>query len=215
MVVHAIVYDLDGTLIDSAHIVAQILNRMREDRGLPALLLERYTPWMSVGGAEMIGYALDETDSNAIQEDLRVFRQSYLNLPTPEESVYPGVRETLMALTDEGYHLGVCTNKPRVLVDKIMAETGLGGFFRFTQAGGDLAVRKPHPDTLKSCILGLGSSYFNTLMVGDSTIDQKLAMECKTDFVFFSDGYDDGVDRSKSQKIICEHLELIDWLADM
>ena len=212
MLVKAIVYDLDGTLVNSAQIVIEILNRMRVERGLEPLPLERYIPWMSVGGIEMIRNALDESDPDAIKKDLSRFRQSYIEMPTPNESIYSGVRDVLKYLSNKGYQLGVCTNKPRVLVDKIMSETGLGEFFSFIQAGGDIPVKKPHPDTLKLCISNLESNHINTLMVGDSTVDQRLAINCKTDFVFFSNGYDDGVDRSKVKATICEHQQIIDYI---
>lgn len=202
-----IVYDLDGTLIDSAITVTALLNELRAEHGLSQLTINDYKPWLSIGGKAMLAAALNmsETEASSL---LPLFRTRYLNLPTDPSTVYSDAHPTLSALRSAGIRLGLCTNKPRALTEKVLAETALGDFFEFVCAGQDLATSKPHPENLNVCLRALHSAPGNALVVGDSKIDQQLAKNCGSDFAFFSGGYDDGVQIDTNMMTIHHHPEI-------
>lgn len=203
-----VVYDLDGTLVDSANTVAALLNGLRAERNLPAKAVADYKPWLSIGGIALVAAAI-EISENEAAPFLATFRARYLALPTTPESVFPNVHATLTRLRQAGIRLALCTNKPRHLTEKILVETGLVEFFGVVCAGNDLPKGKPHPDNLYACLNALGSQTTETLVVGDSRVDQCLAEACGTDFAFFSGGYNDGVHLGGNTVKICFHPEIL------
>jgi phosphoglycolate phosphatase len=205
--VKLIVYDLDGTLINSAKIVKDILNQMRAEIGLQHLTIKRLVPWLSMGGEDLVANAL-EIPAEHIQSQLLKFRKRYAELITPEDSLYPGVKEVLSELSDQGYQLAICTNKPRGLAEKALKETQLHSFFAYLNAGDDLLHKKPHPENILSCLSYFGLSPQEAILVGDSKVDQALAMAAKVAFVQYLPGYDDGIELSNPQMKIDHHGEL-------
>ena len=205
--VKLIVYDLDGTLIDSAKIVAEVLNQMRTESGLQHLAIKRLVPWLSMGGEDLVANAL-EIPVDDIQPHLLEFRKRYSELSTPDDSLYPGIKEALNDLSSLGYRLAICTNKPRRLAEKVLKETQLHSFFAYLNAGGDLLHKKPHPENLLSCLSYFGLSSQDAMLVGDSTVDQALAMAAKVAFIQYLPGYDDGIELSNPQMKIDHHGEL-------
>ena len=191
-----VVFDLDGTLIDSAPIVESILNEMRVELGFPPMLREQILPLLSIGGATMLQCAL-ETDLAEATIALERFRSAYLRKSTPPRSVYPGVTDVLKSLSDANIALSVCTNKPRALAIESMRETGLLGYFTRVCAGDDLPTRKPDPANLKASIAPRASLKPAVFLIGDSTVDQLLAQNSGIPFIFFSGGYNDGVKISR------------------
>lgn len=186
------IFDLDGTLVDSASVVAGILNRMRESMGMQPMGSESYIPWLSLGGATLISNALDVSMEESLPL-LEKFREEYFALPTPSNSVYQGVFEALEHLQRNQYLLSICTNKPRKLAEKVLRETGLEQYFKHMSAGGDLPTSKPSLENVELCL-----NYFNVVpncavMVGDSRVDQAMAESAQIPFIFFTRGYNDGV----------------------
>lgn len=203
-----VVYDLDGTLVDSANTVATLLNGLRAERNLPTKAVSDYKPWLSIGGLAMVAAAMEISENEAAPL-LATFRARYLVMPTTSESVFPSVHATLTRLRQAGIRLALCTNKPRHLTEKILVETGLSEFFGVVCAGNDLPKGKPHPDNLYACLNALGSQTTDTLVVGDSRVDQCLAEACGADFAFFSGGYNDGVRLGVNTVTIGFHPEVL------
>lgn len=202
-----IVYDLDGTLVDSAATVAALLNGLRAEQALPPLDRNDYTPWLSIGGKAMVAAALEIRETEA-QPFLDLFRARYQTLPTDQATLYPAVHETLSKLQAAGIRLALCTNKPRPLTEKILAETGLGVYFSTVCAGNDLPAGKPHPDNLNTCLNVLDSHPEEAIVVGDSRVDQMLANACGVSFAFFQGGYDDGVQSDACTLTFRQHTEI-------
>ncbi len=188
-----IAFDLDGTLIDSADVVLTIINHQRLAMQKQQLKKYELYPWISLGGLDLISNALD-ISIDSCNDYLKAFRDQYRSINTPKNSLFPGAVELLKFLKNNNYLMVLITNKPRDLVNKIFSETELGNFFDFSLAGDDLSIKKPNP-----CIIHHCCDYFNVdtkeiVLIGDSSIDQKTAINSSIDFIFFSGGYDDGVD---------------------
>jgi phosphoglycolate phosphatase len=208
-----LIYDLDGTLVDSASTVASLLNTIRIERDMAPMPVETYKPWLSMGGKPMIAAAFDiHEDDGEATNLLDLFRSRYLAKPTDPGTVYPHVHTTLEQLRSGGIRLGLCTNKPRALTEKVLVETGLTPYFSVICAGNDLKTRKPHPNNLQFCLTALKSLATETVVVVDSRIDQCLAEACGASFAFFRPGYDDGVQLPATFCTIDDHVEMLDQL---
>ena len=208
-----IVYDLDGTLIDSAKIILQLLNLMRNSLNKNNLTKVEIFPFLSVGGEKMIKEIL-KVNELEIPLYLNKFRNEYFKIKTPEDSIYPDVRHVLEYLSDK-YSLAICTNKPRKLVEKILFETNLYKFFAFISAGDDLITKKPHPENLKIIMKYFKVTAPELLLVGDSTVDQELALSCDVKFIHYLPGYNDGVKKNQCSFQINHHNQLIKLLKDL
>jgi phosphoglycolate phosphatase len=105
-VFNAVIYDLDGTLVDSAPVVAAVLNKLRRKIGLPALPQKSFYRWISMGGLELVGNALN-IPPNRSEAYLSAFRALYLDEPVPMNSLYPGVRDVLRLQKNSAIKLGI------------------------------------------------------------------------------------------------------------
>lgn len=205
------IYDLDGTLIDSIGIVSEILNDLRADLGKENLARADLLPWISLGGVDLIANSLGVDEKDA-RKYLEIFREQYFLRPIPIESVFDGVVATLEYLTNEGYDLAICTNKPRKLTDKVLLETGLQRYFACTVAGGDMPTAKPDVRNLNYCLQYFNVAFRHAILLGDSVIDQTMAHAAGVPFIFFQGGYDDGVDVDLIQMSINQHIQLVEYL---
>lgn len=210
--VKLIAYDLDGTLVDSALVVTTLLNQMRMEAGKPSLIKEQLLPWLSLGGEDLISKALNLADEKNIYLCLKEFRRRYELLPTPSTSLYPNTLQTLERLRSSGYELAVCTNKPRNLATKVLDELGLMQYFEYLSAGGDLVTKKPAPQNLQVCLDFFKVKPFNSVLVGDSTIDQRIAKASKVHFVHYEPGYNDGVDSADIAGSLWDHADIFSIL---
>ena len=202
-----IIYDLDGTIIDSSSIVRSILSQLRVEYGLSANLPENFEPYLSMGGVDMVSGALGIPASVA-QEQLDIFREIYFDTPTDLASIYPFALDTMSKALTAGIRLCLFTNKPRQLVDKIIKELRIEQFFEVSLAGGDLNTRKPHPNNIFWCLTSLKISAQETILIGDSTVDQRSASAASIPFWFFSGGYDDGIDLNTVDQYFDCHSKL-------
>ncbi|MSQ99134.1 MAG: HAD family hydrolase [Xanthomonadales bacterium] len=193
MVIETILFDLDGTLLDSAPLVRRILNRMREDRGRGPLPLSCYRQWISLGAAELAGRAM-EAEVQDVPVLVKEFRRLYHELPTPTDTLFPGAAETVAALAATGIRLGICSNKPEHLCRKVLLETGLCDHFGAVVGGDTVSQTKPNREPLDYALKTLSAAAPSTILVGDSTVDQRAARAAGLPFVFFTAGYNDGVD---------------------
>lgn len=206
-----VVFDLDGTLVDSGKDVASILNDMRIELGKTILPISSYIPWLSLGGLSLIKNGLEVSEVQA-PELLNKFRLKYKNKPTQHDCLFPFVEETLIELVARGINLCICTNKPRMLAEKILNELGLMNKFDHMVACGDLATQKPHPDNLLKCLSLMGCSAEDSILIGDSAVDQKMANACQVSFGWYSGGYDDGVSQDQVEFSFKDFSQLISKL---
>lgn len=193
MSIDTVLFDLDGTLLDSAPLVGRILNGMRESQGLTPLSLNSYRQWISLGAADLVGNAM-EAEARSVTTLVQEFRRRYLELPTPMNTLFPGVTETVAALAASGVRLGICSNKPEHLCRKVLLETGMSDYFGSVVGGDTVSQPKPHRQPLDHALKVLGATAPSAILVGDSTVDQRAAHAAQLPFVFFTGGYDDGVD---------------------
>lgn len=184
-----IVFDLDGTLIDSAPVFVTILNAMLEDRGSTRRIgLAEARQFASLGGPALVGGVLAQ-ECGDLRSEVADFRARYAELPTPFESLYDGVADGVRELAEMGYRLAICSNKPQKLCEKVIADLDLGAYFPVVVGSSPDRMTKPAPDLLELVMAQLGTTTSACLYVGDSEIDQALAKATGVRFAFVTYGY--------------------------
>jgi phosphoglycolate phosphatase len=169
-----IVFDWDGTLMDSEARIVDCLQAAFVDVGQP--------PPSRTAAAEIIGLGLDEAmarlwpaaDAPQRQVVAAHYRRHFLGGNPTSSALFPGALETLEWLRTAGYLLAVATGKSRRGLDLSLAETGLAGFFQATRCA-DEGFSKPHPGMLLEIMDELGVAPARTLMVGDTEYDLQMA----------------------------------------
>ena len=187
----AVVFDLDGTLIDSAPDLHTAANRMLDDLRRPQLTLENVAGFVGNGVPSLVARCLEATGAPAKDLDYAIsrFREHYARAPAHLTRPYPGVDMMLQRLTEFGFALGVCTNKPYDFAVAILEELGMMRFIGDVVGGDTLPKLKPDPAPLLLCLDRLRVDPMSALYVGDSEIDAETAFRAKVPFALFSGGY--------------------------
>lgn len=184
-----IIFDLDGTLVDSAFVCVEILNGMLAERGSVRTIHPAHAkPYFSLGGTRMVSALLAE-DCGDPEVEIVEFRRRYADRPTPPASLFAGVGEGLEALATAGYRLAICSNKPQLLCDKVLADLHLAGLFEVAVGGRQGYHAKPARDLLDLTLLGLRVPADACAFVGDSDVDHAVAVAAGMPFHFVTYGY--------------------------
>lgn len=183
-----LVFDLDGTLIDSAPDICTAANSLLADRGLAPVTLSETIGFIGNGAGvliEKLRAARGLADSEqAIMLDKFKARYTQDHHLT---RVYPGVIEALTQLRTQGHRLGLCTNKPHAPALAVLAHLDLAKFFETVWAGDSLPQRKPDPAPLRAAFQALGQG--QCLYIGDSEVDAETARRAEVPFLLFTEGY--------------------------
>lgn len=169
----AVIFDLDGTLMDTAGEIATALERTFGELGLQALSKKSVEALIGRGVPSLVERALAQAGAPGVglHETVERFEAHYAQTVGTASDLFPGVMAGLRALGDHGVSMGVVTNKPRFFTEKLLARAGVDGFFAAVVAGDDGIPRKPRGDMLAAACVTMGSTPAQTLMLGDSDND--------------------------------------------
>lgn len=185
----ALVFDLDGTLIDSRRDLAAAVNQVRGELGLPVLTLGQVVAMVGEGARVLVQRALGpEVRGNAFEEAFASFLRHYRRGCLDHTRPYPGVVELLARLA-AALPLAVLTNKPAETTSLILARLGLAGYFRAVIAGDTLPTRKPDPAGLLQLARGFGVPAAALCLIGDSRVDCDTARAAGCSFVLVEWGF--------------------------
>jgi phosphoglycolate phosphatase len=185
----ALVFDLDGTLIDSRRDITTAINRMREELGLPPIPLEAVVTMVGEGARLLVERALGpDFSSDQIDRALARYLEHYADVCLDETQAYPGIEEMLEALAGR-YPLALLSNKGEALSRKILAGLGLARFFGEILGGDSLPTRKPDPAGLRVLAERLGVPLELLLLVGDTWIDAETAHNAGCAFILVEWGF--------------------------
>jgi phosphoglycolate phosphatase len=183
-----IIFDLDGTLVDSCQDLATAVNLMRAHFKLPALALETIRGYVGNGVKMLVTRALQGTGID-VEEALKVQMPLYLAHAVEKTTLYPGVYEGLKCLRARGHILAVATNKPAGPCDLILTKLGIFDWFMAVEAAGRCPVLKPAPDMIHSLVALSGVAPEHTWVVGDNNTDLEAARRAGVNSVFVTYGY--------------------------
>lgn len=196
-----ILFDLDGTLINSAPDLALAVNHMLETLQQDIFSEDIIHGWVGNGALTLVKRALsgntdiDETlDEKYIENALKIFLDFYAKNLCKDTVAYPGVLTTLLSLRSKGYRLAIVTNKPFGFVQPILDGLGFHDLFELILGGDSLAEKKPSPIPLLYVCATLNVHVKKCLMVGDSKNDIQAANACSMQSVGVTYGYNYGVD---------------------
>ena len=168
----AVLFDLDGTLIDSAPDLGAAADKMRVQRGLPSLPLDTYRPMAGAGARGMLGIAFDMTPEHPEFMDFREeFFVNYENAMTERTRIFDGVIEMIDALVKLGLPWGVVTNKSSRFTDPLTAAMPLFATAKAIVSGDSTPHAKPHPAPLFEAARRLQVTPERCVYVGDDERD--------------------------------------------
>lgn len=189
----ALIFDLDGTLIDSAPDVCAATNRMLDAAGRRTLTLAEVRDLIGQGGRVLVEKALALTGrpgtQDQIERALDGFLTTYSSRPVEYTTVFPGVIETLETLAADGGRLAICTNKPGRTTAAVLKALDLDRFFEAVSCGDEVLHRKPDGRHVLTVIEALGTTRAASAMIGDSENDINAARDAGVRSVAVSFGY--------------------------
>lgn len=194
-----LIFDLDGTLIDSAPDLALAINHMLQALDKAPFSQQQIDNWVGNGASTLVKRALSgsrEIDSSLderfCQKALEIFLAFYANNLCNETRTYPNVRSTLETLKEKGYILSIVTNKPFAFVAPILESLQMQALFTSILGGDSLEQKKPHPAPLLHTCEKFEIRVEDTLMVGDSKNDIQSANACGMQSIGVTYGYNYG-----------------------
>ena len=192
----AAIFDLDGTLIDSAPGLWHAVNVLLAERALPSLPLQRVAGFIGHGLGQFVHGVL--SDAGAPPEDAALpaitdrFSRIYGRDPMRDCQLYPGAEALLHDLARAGWQIGLCTNKSEALARDMLAACGVAPLFAAVTGGDTLPQRKPDPAPLRHTMAALAAAPGQVVFVGDSAVDAATAAAAGVPFAFHAAGYHNG-----------------------
>lgn len=190
----AYLFDLDGTLVDTAPDLMRALNATLVHAGYAEVGIDLTRLWVGHGAKVMLAQAVEhqgasKLDDDQIEEYFAFFLERYGERIAVDSVPYPGVVASLDRLAARTHKLGVVTNKLQGLSMQLLRELDLYKFFNIVVGGDTLQVRKPEPQPILYACNELDSVPSETLFVGDSTTDVKAARAAGCPVVCMREGY--------------------------
>lgn len=178
-----LIFDWDGTLVDSIGRIVESVGVAAHACGLPALDEPSIKGIIGLSLVEAFAALYPQVDELGLVERFRsAYAEHYLALETEPSQLYPGVWETLHELRGRGYRLAVATGKGRRGLDRVLAGQGWGDFFDITRCSDETAS-KPDPRMIHEILTHFGAPAAQALMVGDSVFDLEMARRAGVDSV--------------------------------
>jgi phosphoglycolate phosphatase len=177
--VRALIFDLDGTLIDSKHDLIHSVNAMLRELGRGELAVETISAYIGHGAPQLVARALGDGCTEEERQRALQFFLSYYELHKMDTTcAYPGVAETLEKLAS--MPMAVLTNKPVRISVRILDEMGLSKYFRAIYGGNSFETKKPAPLGAMTILREFGAGPREALLVGDSEVDVQTARNAGT-----------------------------------
>lgn len=190
-----IIFDLDGTLIDSVPDLAQSVNDMLAHYNLQPLTIEEATLFIGNGAKILVQKSLQKAmqteniPEDFFEEAFKYYFKAYRNVVCDKTYLYPGVMETLEYLNNKGYEMTICTNKPFEFIEPILDKLSVKQYFKHWVGGDSLPQKKPDSAPLLHIAKIMNKDIDKCIMVGDSKNDILAAQNAKMESIGVSYGY--------------------------
>lgn len=197
--IDAVVFDLDGTLVDSVPDIAAAVNAALTTAGLTTLSVADVAAMVGNGSEVLISRAVaascgSDPDAAFADNIHDAFLAAYDAEPCRYSVLYPGALDLLDDLRAHGVPLGVCTNKPEQITGAVLDRLGISMLFGRVVGGSARHPLKPAPDMLQDVLHGLTAKAGTSVMVGDSAADAGTAKAAGTRLILLEHGYSRGAD---------------------
>lgn len=209
-----LVFDLDGTLIDTAPDLVRATNHVLASLDLPAVSIDELKNWVGFGARRMIvaglthnAKRLPEPEIDRLLEDFLTFYASNIAI---DSKPFPGAVAALERFASKGTTLAICTNKSEALAKQLMQELGLTDHFRVIAGRDTYPVQKPDPGHLTATIKDAGGAVDRAVMVGDSLTDIATAKAAKIPVVGVTHGYSDRPIADLGADALISHFDDLD-----
>ncbi|GAN78921.1 HAD-IA family hydrolase [Acidocella aminolytica] len=193
----AVIFDLDGTLIDAALDITSKLNQVLAADGHAPLTLNEVRSMIGDGAKVLVERAFAARGTQAQAQNFERFMTIYAENPVIETVIYEGIIPALETLRDEGRPLGICTNKPMRATQEVLAALDLARFFGAVVGGDSTPYRKPDPRHLAAALAGLEVT--DAIMVGDHANDMNAAAGLGLPAIFCTWGYGEGKGEARAE----------------
>jgi len=209
----AILFDLEGTLLDSTYDIRQGVNLMLKDQDRPPLSLEQVKSFIGEGMMELCRRSLEAT-GGVPTDDLYPFVQKLIThyravRPDPQQ-IYPHVRDFLEQFKKLNIKMGICTNKNEAATLAILEELDLLRYFGFVAGGDTYTVHKPHPGHLQGVLDALGTTAKQSVFVGDGPNDVAASVRADMNCIIVTHGSKTELDDMDFPTVITEFDELLE-----
>ncbi len=207
-----IVFDWDGTLMDSAGGIVACIQEASREMGLPVPSRERASHVIGLGLMDSLRFAVPDLPESGYARFAELYREQF-TARQGAMTLFPGVRELLESLCSKGYRLAIATGKSRRGLDRALADSGLGACITASRCA-DETNPKPHPAMLNELMAELGHAPHELLMIGDTSHDLDMASSALVDAVAVTYGAhpEDQLRARKPKGIVASVEELDAWL---
>jgi phosphoglycolate phosphatase len=209
-----LIFDLDGTLVDSREDLAEEVNVTRRHMGMEPLDNHRVYSYVGNGAPVLVRRAIgDQATEAEVQEALEYFLEYYRDHDLDHTVLYPGVREALERLHLAGKRMAVLTNKPIRMSRHIVDGLGVGDWFFRVYGGNSFEFKKPNPIGVETLMREAGVGRDGTLMVGDSSVDVNTARNAGIQCCGVTYGFQPESLADPAPELLVDRMEqLADWL---
>jgi len=194
--VDALLFDLDGTLLDSAPDLTTAIDRMLAELGYGAAGLERVRKWVGDGARQLVMEALRFAkvgiDDVVVDNALQIYQRHYSECLTQNSQLFAGVRAALQHWHEQDLHMACVTNKGARFTEPLLEHFGLRELLPVIISGDTLAQRKPDPAPLLEACARLDVESRNAIMIGDSRNDVRAARAADMPVICVRHGYNHG-----------------------
>ncbi len=211
--IRAVLFDFDGTLADSYPAIAASVNHVRSHHGLPPLPIDEVRRYVGRGPAYLIEHTVPVGD---VAPNTARYKAHHPSVMKSGTHLFPGVAEALSALSQRGYHLAVCSNKPRAFTVELLDYFHIGDIFDLVVGPEDVPRPKPAPDMLKKALQRLKMPATAALYVGDMVVDIETARGANTAVWVVPTGSNDRatLEAGKPDRVLSSLGELADLLPE-
>lgn len=205
-----VIFDLDGTLVDSVPDLALALNAALTALAYSNVTESQVRSWVGNGSVKLVSRALASKNVNNDAQIVKLHQQfltCYQDCLCEKSTLYPGVKSLLDALMHQGKTLVLLTNKPIQFVPELLETLGIASYFSLLLGGDSLIEKKPHPLPILHILEQFNLNAQTCLMVGDSRSDILCAQQAGVDSLALMQGYHQGVDlKALKPTYICDDI---------
>jgi phosphoglycolate phosphatase len=212
--IQLVIFDLDGTLIDSRLDLANSVNATRAHMGLGPIDNQSVYSYVGHGAPELVRRSLENEAGEAeIAAAIQYFLVHYRGHVLDRTTLFPGVKESLARLDAAGKRMAVLTNKPEDMSRTIVNGLGTGGYFFRVYGGDSLPERKPHSLGVEKLMEEAGATRATTVMVGDSSVDVLTARNAGIPCCAVTYGFQPESLADPAPDVLADHMEqVVDWV---